>query len=328
MTNQTKLLIRASAAGAMLGVNPYLSPLGLYHHMRGELPDEPDNEAMMEGRCFEDAVAVVARKKFSLVIEQPDASRVEMSDGPLIGHIDREMRDGSQIGVVEIKNPFSGGHGQEWGDSGSDVVPKHYYIQSLVYQGLLRATIGGAAMPHGLVIARLSGVQRFVIPWDAQVYDRIKAEAEAFLRRVRDGNPPDPRDEADMRRRWLVDDEKVAVADDRILSVIESLRTLRKGKKAAEQGEKDLVALLLGFAKDCAKITDPETGKVVASLGCDRSFDAERFQREQPEVAALFQKLDTTRLGKEQRVLYEAYMSKPTNPADQKRVVRLPEVKS
>ena len=61
-------------------------------------------------------------------------------------------------------------------------------------------------------------------------------------------------------------------------------------------------------------------------LGADRQFDADRFMLEQPDTAARYLKLDATKLGKEQRKLYEQYMRKPENALEQKRTIRLKEV--
>lgn len=317
----------------MLGLSPHKSPLALFHELRGELPEQEDNEVLREGRYFEDAIAAIARDKFKLVVAAPSDSMIEMRDGPFIGHIDRTFLEGGRFGVLEIKQTFLGGGGQEWGESGSDVVPKHYWLQDLVYQGLLRATVKDAVLAcpladYGIVAARLhGGVQRFPIQWDAEVYAKLKSEAESFLARVRDNNPPDPKDEADMRRRWLVDDKKVVTGTPAVLGHIDALRELRKSLRDGEKAEKELVTLILGFAGDAGAIAD-ENGQIRASLKADRKFDEAAFCAENPELVALFSRLDTTRLGKEQKVLYERYLRKPTNPVDQKRVVRLPEVKS
>lgn len=321
--------VSASRVGAMLGADPRKSPLALFHELRGELPEQEDAEPLREGRYFEDAIAAIARDKFKLVVGSPDKGLIEMRDGPLVGHIDRTFIEDGLFGVLEIKQTFLGGGGQEWGESGSDIVPRHYFLQSLTYQGLLRACSRRNDLAnYGLVAARVTGgVQRFPIGWDAELYARIKAEAESFLVRVRENLPPDPKDEADMRRRWLVVDTKSVVGTPEVLAHIETLRELRKNIGAGEKARRDLSKMILGFAQDAGAITD-ESGQVRAHLTCDRAFDETAFVAAHPDVAARYQRLDSSRLSKEQRTLYESFMRKPERAVDQKRVIHIVEPKS
>lgn len=326
--------ISASRVGAMEGVDPRMSPLALYHELRGELPPRPDDEAMMEGRFFEDAVARIFASKYNVEVDLDIPQKME--HGVLSGHADRFWRDGDKMGVLEVKNTMFGGADGDWGDPGSDKVPLHYWFQAQVYGHLFRVANlhSEECVPADSVFlaARLSGgVRKFEIKVDEEVVRKVGDDAHAFLARVREGNPPDPRDEADMRMRWLVKEDLVATGGMEQLQWAAKLKELSDARKEIEKQESDIKTLLLGFAKDASKIVvpHPETGVplTICTLGADRSFDAAAFQAAHPDVAARYMRLDATKLGKEQRTLYERFMRKPADVMEQKRVIRLKEVK-
>lgn len=60
--------IGGSDAGAILGVNPYRGAYGVWADKLGLLPESPDNEAMRQGRDFEDYVARRFAEKTGLKI--------------------------------------------------------------------------------------------------------------------------------------------------------------------------------------------------------------------------------------------------------------------
>lgn len=315
--------ISASRIGSMLGLNPRQTPLALYLQMRGEMPPLEDNEVLEEGREFEDAIAKIACRKYGLRLLDAVAPG-EVRRGNLVGHPDRLVRrdkDG-EVFVLEIKNTLFGEEGEGgWGQPGTDQVPRPYWLQSGSYGWMRRD-------PFTLLAARLrGGTVLYEIPVDDAVMQKVDEEAGAFLQRVRDGVPPDPLDEADHRRRWLVVDEEVAIGTSVELELLRSLRDLREQQKAAKDAESKIATLLLGFAKDAGRIDVPHpvTGEqiTVATLQSDRRFDMEAFLREQGETAMHYKTLDTAALRKKEATLYERYMRKPLVASEQKRVIRI-----
>lgn len=330
--------IRASSIAAMLGLDPRRSPLALFHELRGiqfEPEDDGDDEIVddpvLEGRMFEDAVANVVRRKFKLVVGEPDGAAREITDRCIIGHPDRvfmEPGEGSRFkaGILEVKNPFFVGEG--WGDPGSDVVPRQHWVQTQVYQGLFVKLPGGPSAdvaPHGYVAARLRGVQLYKVQRDDEVYEKLQQEAERFLHRVHENDPPTPRDEHDMRRRWLVDESKTVKVDAGFVANAKQLRDLNEQIRIATKAASDLKTLLLGTMQDAREAVwdSPDGPIVVATCGANRVFDVERFKAEQPDLAARFTKLDRTALKKHDQKLYDAFMRRPVDVAEQTRVLRL-----
>lgn len=337
--------IRASSVAAMLGLDPRKSPLSLFHELRGitGFADPEESEAkdpsgvsdedasddpILEGRLFEDAVAQVVRRKFRLTVSDPEESR-ELRDRHLVGHRDRMFQEDGRDGVLEVKNPFV--RSAEYGEPGTDQVPRRHWVQTQTYQGLHKRaasawTPSPKIAPYGYLAARLYGVHLYRIDTDDEVYERIQEEAERFLHRVHSDDPPTPRDEQDMRRRWLVDDTKTAVVDAGWVANAKQLRALNAQIAEAEKAATALRTLLFGSIADAKFVSfeTPAGGAIeVATCGANRMFDVEAFAKTHPDLAARFSKIDRTALREFDKRLYESFMKKCTDITKQTRVLRL-----
>lgn len=353
--------ISASRVAAILGLDPYLSPLTMFLLARGEIEEKDigDDEAVLQGRFYERATADIACHKYGMTIV-PGFEQMEMRDGCLSGHPDFVAIDEhGNFAVLEVKNPFFAiANSDEWGDPGTDLVPKRHFIQSLTYNHLLmmwskssnddfanafrsNARHGGVA-DYAYVIARLrGGVERYKIPYDKQVIAKIESEVAMFLDRVERNDPPDPRDEQDMRRRWAADPGKVAECNDAMLYQMKALQDVKAQIKALEEQKEQIQTMILGFAQDASAIEYVDefgARTMVATAKASRQFNKEKcFAEHGPR---LIEKglitIDTTRLAKEQKALYESYMEVVVERGKQRRSLliqgkeldRLMEVKS
>ena len=129
-----------------------------------------------------------------------------------------------------------------------------------------------------------------------------------------------------MRRRWLAAEDREATATNDVIAWCRSLRELSEARKQIEKQESDIKTLLLGFAQEASKLVAVDANgikSVIATLGADRKFDEAKFLADHPDMLARYSRLDTTKLAKEQRKLYDAYMRRPANVHEQKRVIRL-----
>jgi hypothetical protein len=339
--------IRASSIAAMLGLDPRKSPLALFHELcgttgfddadeqDGDDEDAPIDDPILEGRLFEDAVANVVRRKFKLMVEDPDDSK-ELRDRHIVGHRDRIFTEDGRHGVLEIKNPFTP-VADGYGDPGSDVVPRRHWCQTQTYQGLFRRFMASLPAPagdpllvadHSYLAARLrGGVELFKVGYDDEVYEAFQKEAERFLHRVHMGDPPTPRDEQDMRRRWMVDDTRTVIVGADVLAWMKQLKEVKAGLKAGKQAESELKTLIFGRVADAKFVSyrDGDEGPItsIATVGSDRRFDVAAFTVAHPDLAQRCQKLDKAAVKALDERLYDSFMRKPANIAEQKRVLRL-----
>lgn len=342
--------ISASRVPALLGMDSRCSPLTLFLRLRGDLGEQylDDDVAIQQGRYYEKATADWCCDVYGMKIV-PGFEQMTMRAGVLSGHPDFAVIDEhGKLAILEVKNPFWSYKGDDWGESGTDQVPKAYYIQTLVYQCLLRAwykkqttleevfatTLGAdAPLPeladYGYVCAKLSGgIERFKIKYDQDIVDTVIKEVEMMLTRVQIDDPPTPQDEQDMRNRWPVVEGKVAECNAAFVEQLKALTALKKQIKEMTEQESALKTLILGFAQDAEKIeyVDENGGRtLVATLGVNKKFDAAACAEAHPDLPREFYKLDTTKLRKEQKALYEMFSKKPEKATEQTRVIRLKE---
>ena len=316
-----------SRLASMLGLDSRCSPLALYHRMRGEVPDIEDNEAMRQGRYYEEATARLCCDDRGMTLLTEGAQET-VSEGRFSGHRDYAAIDEhGKLVTLEVKNLMFADVGEDgWGDPETDQVPTPYLIQEMGYihthkgKPLTRNRPMNGAIPdeiadlrfadYGYIAARLrSGVHRYKIPLDKDVIAKLDSEMEAFLERVKNGDAPTPQDEADARNRWAVQDGKFIEADQTLL---EAMRNQIKLKRQVKELEEQISAnnlLILGHAKDAERIEFD--GRVVATMKANKAFDEEQCIADHPKVLESYMKLDRKRLKDEQPALYALYQRRP-----------------
>lgn len=326
----------------MLGMDPRCSPLTLFLRMQGKLGDDPDNDAMKAGRYFEGALADWACDEYGMKIVKGFEQKA-LEHGPLSGHPDfLAIDEHGKLVILEVKHPFWSYKGDDWGEPGTDEVPKPYYIQSSVYCHLFRELVKSgttievfteASLDHAevadysYVIAKLAGgICRYKIPLKPALISRIEAEAQTFIARVLNDDPPTPQDEQDMRNLWPVTEGKVVDCNSAFVEQLKALDAIKAQIKELTKQESALKTLILGFAQDAERIEwvqDDGTRIPVCTLSTNRSLDVESLTADHPALLQRFAKLDTTALRKADKALVESYMRKPTDPTKATRVVRL-----
>ena len=328
-----QIRVSASRVPAMLGMDHRCSPLTLYLRMRGTLSDDADNAAIQAGRYYERATADWACDAYGMTIKE-GWSQKTLAHGPLSGHPDFVVLDeDGKVAILEVKNPFWSYKGDDWGEPGTDEVPQPYFLQTLTYVHLLHQTATkGQWTPfeladYGYVCAKLAGgICRYKIPYDKAIISKVEAEAQTFIHRVVNEDPPTPQDEQDMRNLWPVTEGKVIDCNSALVEQLKTLADIKQQIKQLAEQESALKTFILGFAQDAERIEwvkDDGTRIPVCSLAANRQLDAEQLAADHPELLAKFAKLDTAAVRKHDKALVERYMRKPSDPTKASRVIRL-----
>lgn len=316
-----------------MGVNPWCSPLQLFREMRGELPPQEHSEVLEEGTEFEDAIFRMATRKYGWQEFTPALPRDDrgwvIRHGVVTGHVDRFIVEDGKIVVVEIKHTLQGYRNDgKWGDPMTDQVPPGYRMQALTYRDICERI--GMALPvadYAYVVARLNlGPELYVVQRDDKLVAELYETSAAFLKLVANNDPPDPLVESDAKLRWMADPDLEVEANDVLLAQLRLLKSLSEQRKAIEQEESDIRSAILAQAGEASSIyTVGVDGKrtPVASVGSWRVFDEARFIIDNPMLAAECQKLDTTAVKKRSAKVYETYMRRPADYAEQRRQVRI-----
>ena len=130
--------IGGSDAGAVCGLNPYVSSLEVYVSKTCESVDEgvPDNEAMREGRDLEDYVARRFMEESGLKVRRANMMYASVEYPFMIADVDRIIT-GRENGIIGLEcktaSPYSA---EKWKDG---KIPAHYIMQCYHYMAVLGA---------------------------------------------------------------------------------------------------------------------------------------------------------------------------------------------
>lgn len=127
-----------SDAGAVCGLNPYVSPMEVYMSKTCDdaVEEIPDNEAMREGRDFEDYVAKRFMEASGLKVRRANMMYANKERPFMIANVDR-LISGRTDGIIGLEcktaSPYSA---EKWQDG---KIPAHYIMQCYHYMAVLDA---------------------------------------------------------------------------------------------------------------------------------------------------------------------------------------------
>ena len=278
--------IGGSDAGAVCGLNPYVSPLEVYFSKTCEGVDEgaPDNEAMREGRDLEDYVARRFMEASGLKVRRANVMYASREHPFMIADVDR-LVTGRENGITGLEcktaSPYSA---EKWKDG---KIPAHYIMQCYHYMAVLDAQSWYiAVMVYGRefkyiklerdeeIIQQLIRIEENF--WNHNVMARVMPEpdgsdaAEAFINR----HFAESRKELSIPLKGF--DEKLRRREE-ITGIISQLDT---EKKKIEQEIKTYM--------DKAEYAENENFLVSWKNSITNRIDTKRLKEEMPEVYTKF----------------------------------------
>lgn len=174
--------IGGSDAGAVCGLNPYVSSIGVYLNKIGKVPEVEDNEAMRQGRDMEDYVARRFSEKTGLKVRRSHQLYRSKEHPFMIADVDR-MIVGEDAGL-ECKTVSAYG-ADKWKDG---QIPVHYLLQCLHYM----AVTGKKTWYIAAVILGVDFQYR-KIEWEEEMISKlIEVEQRFWEQFVCSGHMPDP----------------------------------------------------------------------------------------------------------------------------------------
>lgn len=174
--------IGGSDAGAICGLNPYVSPMGVFYEKTREEVETYDNESMRQGRDLEEYVARRFMEETGLKVRRSNAMYQSEEYPFMLANVDR-LISGENMGL-ECKTA-SAYNADKWtGDS----VPAHYEIQCHHYMAVTGAEAWYLAV---LIMGREFKYKR--IDRDEElIQNLITIEREFWEEHILTGNMPDP----------------------------------------------------------------------------------------------------------------------------------------
>lgn len=308
---QRKKVIGGTDISAILGMNPWKSPLSVYLDKTGVGDGIVENEAMEWGKRLELLIAqkyaeaydcIVTPGEFLLHPEYPYFGGtpdfiVTWKDG-----LGEALCKGLEIKTADIR--FQ----RDWGEPGTDEVPDHYLLQCQWYLMLTGYETWDLAVLFGGKEYREYKIQRNQPLIDTMV----SAGKDFWLRNIEPGIPPAPEaldyEKSNIRKLFAgKENESILVGDVEADELAMKLKGVRQAKDSIEHQESTLIAQIQARIGYNAGVSG-EWGKIYWKL----SKDSEKI-----DYKALVEELRLSRPG-----LVEELLPKYTSTKAGSRVFR------
>lgn len=187
--------ITASIAGCLLGVHPYITPLGAYLLKSGAITEDPEETApMRRGRLLEPvAVQMLREEQPGWLFEDYPVGMYYRDPLARLGATPDCLvyDENNKFGVVQFKTVEPGIFRKQWKDEDGTVSPPLW----VVCQAIVEAHLTGAKWAAVAAMVVGFGIELHVIPVPIHIgiIDRIKFEVGNFWDRItrNDPFPPD-----------------------------------------------------------------------------------------------------------------------------------------
>ena len=271
-----------SDAAAVLGVSPWRTPLDVYLEKRGEADPVESTEAMEWGTRLENSVAEAAAESLGVKVRRRNQMLTHPRHSWMIANLDREVV--GKRALMEIKT--AGYRSDEWGEAGTDQIPRHYVAQVVHYLAVRDYEL--AYVP--VLFMRERRLAVYEIHRDPELETMlIEAEGRFWREHVEAGLPPEPTTLTDVRKRWPRDDGGIAVATDGVLESVGQLRAVREREREVESERERLEKMIKSHMGAAAELTDPQ-GQTLATWKSQtsRRLDTKALAQAHPELADEF----------------------------------------
>lgn len=195
MIDRTKA-ISGTEIAALFGMSPYVSKFGLYARKKGLVEPLKQTQRMRIGKLQEPVVVTLFEEDTGKKVKWRDELIAHPKDPVIIGSPDGEIAEepeGFEAKTAGLDRAY------EWGDEGSDMVPRHYIFQAQWYMLLkgwkkwyLAALIGG------------SDFRKFELTADEELQGLMLEEARKFVHDHLEKDVPPPVDGSEEANEALV----------------------------------------------------------------------------------------------------------------------------
>lgn len=174
--------IGGSDAGAICGLNPYVSPMSVFYEKTSSEVEDYDNESMRQGRDLEEYVARRFMEETGLKVRRSNVMYQSEEYPFMLANVDR-LISGENMGL-ECKTASAYNVDKWTGES----VPAHYEIQCHHYM----AVTGAKAWYLAVVILGREFKYKKIERDEELIQNLIAIEKEFWEDHVLSGNMPDP----------------------------------------------------------------------------------------------------------------------------------------
>lgn len=247
--------ISGTDVSAILGINPWASPLDVWLDKRGQAEPRVESMAMKLGNLLEPVVATLYADETGAELVDPGFLRHSSRDWH-IGTPDRITVDGT---LIEIKTARSG---NDWGEPGTDQIPRHYLTQVAWYLALTELQVA-----HVAVLVGASDFRRYVVQRDLELEGVLVERCEAFWKgNVLEGQMPAV-DGSESAARYIASRfprnvEPLRPATEDEIALARRLAAARAATAAAEREQAEAENLLKAAIGDAEGLDLGALGKI------------------------------------------------------------------
>lgn len=285
--NYRKRGIGGSDAGAVCGFNPYRTAIEVYQDKTGKEIGELDNEAMRQGREFEDYVARRFTEATGKKVRRANAMYYDEDHPFMLADVDR-MVVGENAGLeCKTASPYLA---DKWEDG---KIPMHYQLQCFHYMSVMNTDAWYIAV---LIYGREFKFYR--IERDEEIIaDLIRMEQDFWENHVEKGMLPNP-DGSKLADSVIAEYFKqsapvtvpLAGFDEKLKRRQELMEVINRMDTEKKQIEQEL-KLYMGEAE----LAENDRYQVSWKAFCSSRLDVERLKAEKPEIYEEFKKETTAR---------------------------------
>lgn len=239
--------IGASEAGIVMGLNPNVSPYQLWMVKTGraQTDDLSAIPIVYWGSIHEEPIAQHYAKTMGVKVRRVTNTLFHKEHPFMLCHLDRKIENQSK--VLECK--FAMFARDDWGHSGSDIVPLPYIVQvqhQLAVTGYQEADL---AVLIGGYDFRVYHFKR-----DEQLIARIIADIKEFWNCVQTDTPPPLRDRVDAELAYPFTKGDFINADAEVIRIVEQFREARAKAKQFNEEKEELADKLTLHIKDAVGV--------------------------------------------------------------------------
>ena len=281
--------IGGSDAGAVCGLNPYRSPFTVYMDKTSEEVSEDDNEAMRQGRDFEDYVAKRFTEETGLKVQRSNYLYRSEEYPFMLANIDRQII--GENGGLECKTA-SAYAAEKWKDG---KIPESYELQCQHYM----AVMGWDHMYIACLILGREFLYRRIERDDQLIRNLIRIEKEFWEEHVLKHVLPDPdgsRDYDTMLEEYFKRESR----KDEAIPLIGFDQDLRRRQEISEllsrlEEERNEIDQRLKLYMKDKEVAMNQDYKVSWIYTETTRLDTKRLKEEEPEVYRRYAKMSTGR---------------------------------
>ena len=317
--------IGGSDVAAVLGLNPWRTPVQVWQDKTGQGEKQPESPSMYWGKQLEDLVAKEFQRRMGMKVQRVNRVIREGENGWMVANIDRAIvnpairgnvrvlddetkiqeNEGRRIttdAILECKTAHSF-TSQEWGDTQEyeilkkELVTEHKIPVFYETQVQWYMAITGVAVCYLAVLIGGNDFRVYLIRRNDEVINVLKEKCwEFWLNCVLANKAPEPVNIDDVKRLFKIDSGEMTEASNDIAADIGELLILKDKVKSLEEQQGALSLRITEALGEKLGFTIGGEKAVTFKTQTTRRFDSASFKKDQPALYEKYVKVSTNRI--------------------------------